>query len=148
MIAVERAAAFYLPPPELPPDAWTLVPPAERVWRWIEHRQQRRVTPPDGFVIGAQVWARINHNRWVADCPCGSAQVVTPDDARMACTECGFGWVTLIFPDDPAAIEAAVEGELPHLRNWVNPDDPGSPPAAPPDDVVKEPPPAPLKGTP
>jgi hypothetical protein len=60
----------------------------------------------------------------VADCPCGSAQVVTPADQRMACTECGYGWVRLIYPDDPAAAEASVEDELPHERNWWHADDP------------------------
>lgn len=125
--AVLRAETFYLPPPKLPPDAWDLIPPAERVFRWIEHRAQRRVPPPDGFVIGQQVWARINHNRWVADCPCGSAAVVSPADPRFACTECGYGWAVLVFPEDPAAIEAEVVNELPHLRNWWHPDDPSNP---------------------
>lgn len=130
-IAVTRAEGFYRPPPELAADAWSLVPPAERVWRWVEYRLQRRVTPPEGFVIGQQIWARINHNRWLADCVCGSAQVVSPTDPRFACTECGYGWVTLLFPEDPAAVEAAVDGELPHERNWSAPDDPGPPPQRP-----------------
>lgn len=126
-ITVVRAEDFYLPPPELPPDSWALVQPAERVWRWVEYKQQRRVTPPEGFLIGVQLWARINHNRWLVDCPCGSAQVVTPADPRFACTECGYGWVALVFPADPAAVEAAIEGALPHERNWVS--DEAPPPA-------------------
>ncbi|MEU4348313.1 hypothetical protein [Streptomyces sp. NPDC023838] len=124
MIPVQRAETFYLPPPSMPPDAWILVAPAELVFRWVEQRTQRRLVMPDGFMIGQRLFARVNHNRWVADCPCGSAQVVSPDDHRMACTECGYGWVRLIFPDDPAAVEAAVEDELPHLRNWRHEDDP------------------------
>ncbi|WP_405794124.1 hypothetical protein [Streptomyces sp. NBC_01506] len=123
-IPVLRAETFYLPPPKLPPDAWQLVPPAERVFRWIEYRAQRRVIPPVGFLIGQRTWARINHNRWIADCPCGNAQVVSPADPRLACTECGYGWVELVFPEDVAAVEASIEHELPHLRNWVHPDDP------------------------
>lgn len=122
-IAVVRAETFYLPPPRHP-TAWYQVPPAERVFRWIEHRAQRRVTPPEGFVIGQRQFARINHNRWVADCPCGSAQVVSPDDPRLACTECGYGWVTVVFPQDVPAVEASVADDLPHLRNWNHPDDP------------------------
>lgn len=142
-IPVERAEAFYLPPPPLEPATWALVPPAERVFRWVELRQQRRITPPDGFVLGHRSYARINHNRWIADCPCGSAQVVTPSDPRMACTECGFGWIVLVFPEDVAAVEAAVAEELPHLRNWWHPDDPdpwGVPPSDAPADPVPEPP--------
>jgi hypothetical protein len=131
VISVVRAEDFYLPPPDLAADAWALVPPAERVWRWVEHRLQRRVSPPEGFVLGAQLWARINHNRWLCDCPCGSAQVVSPTDPRFACTECGYGWVALVFPEDPAATEASVEENLPHDRNWSAPDDPGPPPQPP-----------------
>lgn len=136
-IAVQRAESFYLPPPDQPATAWALVPPAERVFRWAELRQQRRLVAPDGFVIGQQAYARINHGRWVADCPCGSAQVVTPTDPRMACTECGYGWVQLVFPADPAEAEASVDSELPHERNWWHPDDPSwdrpADPAAPAD---------------
>lgn len=129
MIPVQRAETFYLPPASQPPTAWALVPPAERVFRWIEHRAQRRVSAPDGTLLGQRAWARINHNRWVADCPCGSAQVVSPADPRTACTECGYGWVPLVFPADVDAVEASVAEELPHLRNWVNPDDPDPWPA-------------------
>lgn len=123
-IPVVRAETFYLPPPRQPATAWDLMPPALRVFAWIEHRAQRRVTPPDGVLIGQRAWARINHNRWIADCPCGSAQVVSPADPRLACTECGYGWVALVFPEDVPAVEASVANELPHLRNWVNVDDP------------------------
>ncbi|MCZ0996398.1 hypothetical protein O1L44_30090 [Streptomyces noursei] len=76
-IPVVRAETFYLPSHPQRPDAWALIAPAERVFRWYEDRVQRRVRLPDGFVIGQKAFARINHNRWVADCPCGSAQVVT-----------------------------------------------------------------------
>lgn len=135
--SVQRAETFYLPPAPLPPAAWDLVPPACRVARWYEIKQQRRLRLPDGFVIGQKVWARINHNRWVTDCPCGSAQVVSPADPRFACVECGLGWLAVVFPADVAAAEAAVADELPHLRNWWQPDDPDPrflPPSDAPDD--------------
>jgi len=137
-IPVVRAEAYYLPPDPRRPEAWALVPPAERVFRWYEERVQRRVVPPDGFVLGQKAFARINHNRWCADCPCGSAQVVSPADPRMACVECGLGWIRLVFPEDVAAVEAAVAHELPHLRNWWHPDDPdpwGHPPSDAPEDA-------------
>lgn len=123
-IPVVRAESFYLPPPSLPRTAWDLVPPAERVLRWYEQKQQRRIDPPRGMLLGGRVWARIDHNRWVADCPCRSAQVVTPTDPRYACPECGAGWLTVAFPADVAAAEAAVADDLPSERNWWNPDDP------------------------
>lgn len=122
-IPVRRAQDFYTPPPSKRPDAWDAVPPAERVWHWYEQQMQRRVVPPAGVLIGASIYARINHGRWVADCPCGSAQVVTPDDPRFACPECGYGWAQLVFPAQPAAAEAEVSGRLPHERNWWHADD-------------------------
>ncbi|MFF5004690.1 hypothetical protein ACFY3G_17890 [Streptomyces phaeochromogenes] len=145
---VERAEGYYLPPPDQPPDVWALVPPAERVFRWVELRQHRRLTPPDGFVIGHPAYARINHNRWISDCPCGSAQVVTPADPRFACTECGYGWLRLVFPEDPAAVEASLAEQLPHLRNWWHPSDPdpwGVPPSDAPDAPAGVPVPEPVR---
>ncbi|MFF9898507.1 hypothetical protein [Streptomyces longispororuber] len=124
-IPVLRAETFYLPPPQLPAGAWDLVAPAERVFRWYEYRVQRRVTPPDEMLTGQQVYARINHSRWVVDCACGSAQVATPADPRTACTECGLGWIAVVFPDDPDAVEASLAELLPAERNWWHPDDPG-----------------------
>lgn len=120
---VRRAEDFYLPPPDQPATAWDLVPPAERVLRWYEHRQQRRVRVPTATILGHRLFARINHGRWVADCPCASAQVVTPTDPRLACPECGAGWFTVTFPPDVAAAEAAVADEYPAEQNWWNPDD-------------------------
>ncbi|MEW2567626.1 hypothetical protein [Streptomyces sp. NPDC047070] len=122
-IPIVRAEAFYLPPPSQPATAWDLVPAAERVFRWIEHRQQRRVRVPDGFLIGRRLYARINHGRWVADCPCNSSQVVSPADPRLACTECGAGWFQLVFPEDPDAVEASLADLLPSERNWWHDDD-------------------------
>lgn len=131
-IPVVRAEAFYLPPPEVAADAWDLVPPAERVWRWVEYRQQRRVIPPEGVLPNEQVWARVNHGRWLVDCVCGSAQIVTPTDPRFACTECGWGWVAVAFPADLVAVEASLEESPPHLRNWANLDAPAWAPPPPP----------------
>jgi hypothetical protein len=125
-IAVVRAETFYTPPPSLPADAWADVPPAELVWRWYETRLGRRVTPPTDTVDDTY-FARINQNRWIADCSCGSAAVVSPADPRYACTECGWGWCALIFPADVASVEASLMGLKPALRNWWNPEDPANP---------------------
>jgi hypothetical protein len=147
-IPVQRAQSFYTPPPRERPDAWDQVPPAERVWRWYEQQMQRRVVPPAGVLLGSSVFARLNHNRWVADCVCGSAQVVTPDDARFACPECGYGWVPITFPEKPGVVEAEVAAWPPHERNWWHPADAVAwdrprPPGDPGPDRVKDiPPPA------
>jgi hypothetical protein len=121
---VQRAETFYLPPPPLRPDEWALVPPAELCLRWYEMRQQRRIEAPSGTLLGIKLWARIDAGRWVADCPCGSAQVVTPTDPRFACPECGAGWFAVVFPEDTAAAEAAVASDLPSERFWWQDDDP------------------------
>ncbi|AKN71224.1 hypothetical protein QR97_16685 [Streptomyces sp. PBH53] len=128
-IAVVRAETFYLPPPPEPADAWADVPAALLVWRWYEARMGRRVVPPaDEDLTGESYYARINQNRWIADCSsCGSAAVVSPTDPRYACTQCNWGWCTLIFPDDVAAVEASLMPLKPALRNWWHADDPANP---------------------
>ncbi|MFE4649276.1 hypothetical protein [Streptomyces sp. NPDC056707] len=140
VIKVVRAEKFYLPPPSEPVTAWDLVPAAERVYRWVEERMQRRVPLPEGDTEDTY-FARINQNRWIADCVCGSAQVVSPTDPRYGCTQCGWGWCALVFPEDVAAVEAEMLlTAKPNLRNWWHPDDPANP--SPP--VVPDPDPDPI----
>lgn len=124
---ITRAEAFYLPPPHLPADAWSLVPPALRVVRWYEEKNQRRLPVEDGVLLGEQLYAQINHGRWVANCTCGSAQIVTPADPRMWCVECGTGWWQITFPADVDAVEQSLV-ELPvSERNWWAETDPEFP---------------------
>jgi hypothetical protein len=126
-IAVVRAETFYLPPPREPADVWAGVPAAELVWKWMEYRTGRRLVPPTEAVDDVY-FARINQNRWIADCSsCGSAAVVSPADPRYACTECQWGWCLLVFPADPAAVEASLMSLKPGMRNWWNDDDPNNP---------------------
>ncbi|MFI9621877.1 hypothetical protein ACIG8S_23480, partial [[Kitasatospora] papulosa] len=107
-IAVIRAETFYLPPPPrrgYPTVDWSGVPAAELVYRYMENRTGRRLLPPTDTVDQAY-YARINQNRWISDCVCGSAAVVSPTDPRYGCTECGYGWCALVFPDDVETVEA------------------------------------------
>jgi len=120
---VVRAEAFYLPPPHLPATAWDLVPIAERVLRWYEIRTQRRVPTPAGILLGQRVFAQINHNRWIADCPCGSAVIVSPVDPRLGCPQCGTGWIQVVFPSDVDQAERSIEHRCVRERNWWHPDD-------------------------
>lgn len=126
-IAVVRAETYYLPPPREPADVWAGVPAAELVWKWMEYRTGRRLVPPTEDVEDVY-FARINQNRWLADCTsCGSAAIVSPTDPRYACTECQWGWCTLVFPVDVEAVEAGLLALKPGLRNWWHPDDPANP---------------------
>ncbi|MFE0699113.1 hypothetical protein [Streptomyces sp. NPDC058872] len=126
MTVIMRAEGFYLPPPYLPPTKWDSVPPAERVIRWWEERNQRRIAVGDGTLL-TPLYARINHGRWVADCTCMSAQIVTPADPRMWCVECGTGWWQVVFPEDVDAVEQQL-ADLPVAdRNWWAADDPTDP---------------------
>lgn len=125
---VIRAEDFYTPPPAVPGRAWDRLPAAERCATWYEHKAGRRLRRPDADAAagGPPLWARIDAGRWVAQCPCGSAQVVSPADPRMWCVECQpAAWRTLRFPDDPEAAERVVaDVSPPRRRFWWQPDDP------------------------
>jgi hypothetical protein len=119
-----RARDFYQPPPTLPAHAWDLLPPAERAISWYEHKAQRRLPRPQGVDLAHPLYARIDAGRWIAECPCRSAQVVSPDDPRMFCVECLTPtWYRLIFPKDVDAAEQAVADKAPRDQFWWHPDD-------------------------
>ncbi|MEU0359911.1 hypothetical protein [Streptomyces cyaneofuscatus] len=130
MIPVVRAETYYLPPPPRrgqPPMDWSGVPAAELVYLYMEFRVGRRLTKPTG-TVDETYYAQINQNRWVVQCVCRSAAIVSPTDPRFACTECGYGWASIVFPEDPAAVEEELLLEpRPHLRNWWHDDDPTNP---------------------
>lgn len=127
IIPVVRAEAVYTPPAPEPVNAWSGMPAAELVYLYLETRTQRRIERPTEDT-GDSYFARINQNRWIADCSCGSAQVVSPADPRYGCVECGWGWCALVFPDDVAAVEAQMLLEpKPAYRNWWHPSDPLNP---------------------
>lgn len=128
MPAVIRAETFFTPPPSMPPDAWAGTPGAELVIRWYEQHIGRRLpAPSEGLPIGPR-YARIDAGRWLAECECGSAQVISPVDPRYYCVICYTGWVPLVVPEDIDAVEATVS-QLPTGEQWWwHPDDPGAPP--------------------
>jgi hypothetical protein len=122
-MTILRAEAFYLPPPYLAANAWAQDPPAMRAIRWYEERAGRRIATDPASAAGS-VYAQINHGRWVANCSCMSAQVVTPADPRMWCPECGLGWWQIVFPADVAAVEQSLGGLPIAEQNWWALDDP------------------------
>lgn len=76
----------------------------------------------------ATVEARIEHARWIADCPsCNGAENVTLDDPVFLCLGCGNEWIegqfaTVRFPEEGlrAQVEEVLfERKYAHLRNWL-----------------------------
>jgi hypothetical protein len=130
-IAVVRAENYYVPPRPMPADAWADTPPAELVYVWTEYRLSRRVPLPDGVLEGEPaLYARVDANRWLVQCVCGSADIISPADPRWGCVTCGYGWVSIIVPSpsEVATIEAALLTQpRPAKRFWWNPDDPENP---------------------
>jgi hypothetical protein len=54
----------------------------------LAHKTRKRL-PADRKAKGAGVVARVNLGRWIADCPCGGAEMVDPDVPLFFCFSCG-----------------------------------------------------------
>jgi len=72
----------------------------------------------------SRVKAYINHGRWVANCECGGAEVVSPSDPIFMCLSCfnaaDKGELRKVeFPKDRKLIEAVLlNRKEPGSRNW------------------------------
>ena len=104
-------------------------------WCHVTHRQLLLgeyakggfgAAPPPTQIIGS-IEARVNHGRWVAECPeplCGFAVVADATAPLLLCGQCGKGWYTVVFPLEKTAIEVLllrrprVAGR-PSTRNWL-----------------------------
>lgn len=76
------------------------------------------------------IMARVNHNRWIADCPdCNGAEFVFLDELHFWCANCqnasvGHKWRRVKLPENRADIEAILLARpLPDNRNWSVDDD-------------------------
>ena len=65
---------------------------------------------------GKPVVAYVNHDRWVADCVCGGAELVSPGEP-MLCGSCGTT-SKVGFPKDAQMIEKLLTVREPPARNW------------------------------
>ncbi len=85
--------------------------------------------PPPISEINGEVNARVNQGRWIADCPCGGAAVVSSKQPFFYCPYCGNAgngrkWLQVAFPQEKAEIEAellkrpAFNGFHAKTRNW------------------------------
>ena len=103
------------------------IPPAGLVLRhW--HGQQGRVRvflPTVTDLQAPTVAVRVYRGMWIADCPCGGAQVAAAGDHRLLCVDCfnadiGGAWRRVAWPADAAAIERALLARPdPDTRNWA-----------------------------
>jgi hypothetical protein len=66
---------------------------------------------------GESIYARVNHGRWLADCPvCRGAELVTEGEPFL-CGSCGaLGKVT--WPKDTTKIETLLEVRPRDNQNW------------------------------
>ena len=73
---------------------------------------------------GKPVEARIDFARWIADCECGGAEYVDPDEPLFFCMACGNAGTSgrarkVEFPDDRETIEAdTMRDKRPAYQNW------------------------------
>lgn len=76
-----------------------------------------------GDCVG-EIDVRVNHGRWVADCPtdgCVGAALASESDHRFFCIICRAGVYAVRWPsdDDRARIEAAMAPRPVENRNWT-----------------------------
>lgn len=73
-----------------------------------------KVEHEDGVFI-----ARVEHGRWLADCPCGSGVAVHPEWPNAGCLECGRWW-PVVLPSDWKVIEDVLIARPQALnRGWL-----------------------------
>lgn len=65
---------------------------------------------------GGRVAAYANHGRWVADCPCGGAELV--GDGDMVCGSCGLVH-EVDWPEDRKRIEGLLRVRPALNQNWL-----------------------------
>lgn len=64
-----------------------------------------------------RVQARVNHGRWIVDCPACPSAVLA--GVTFRCAECGYGPAPVAWPEEAALIEAALAPRLLENRNWL-----------------------------
>ena len=79
---------------------------------------------PNWTTNGMTVQAKINHSRWVVDCPYCPESLPAQPGLPMYCPNCGCvengGFaLTVVFPEEREQIEAVLlKRPLPQNRNW------------------------------
>ena len=92
----------------------------------------RRIALDNGIPVGdgvstlPAVPARIEHGRWLVDCPgCSGAELADISEPVFLCLSCGNSFsghlpVAVRFPRERTAIEAALERRPRENQNWTD----------------------------
>jgi hypothetical protein len=100
--------------------------------QWFTNQARGRNLVISGDTHVTEIPARINHGRWIADCPldcegqpCGGAECVTEDDTIFYCLSCGNeqihgAFIRVLFPPTKKRnkIEKILALRPESLRNW------------------------------
>lgn len=72
----------------------------------------------------APLAARVNHGRWIADCPnCAGGALTHPEWRLACCGECGCVMTHVVFPPDLDQIAALLLRRATRpLQNWAPPE--------------------------
>lgn len=91
----------------------------------IDARTPHQEPKPQGFAEdAAPLYVRVNHGRWLVDCrECNGAELASADNRWFWCKGCynhraGYKLLPVVWPEDPAAIAAAMRGRPLESRNW------------------------------
>jgi hypothetical protein len=79
----------------------------------IGYFSRRMGVPWSGRVGRSTIEVFVDHGRWLAQCECGGAEYVTPEDPIFYCCSCGNENVNgaarrVIFPENKGEIETAL----------------------------------------
>jgi ribosomal protein S27AE len=101
---------------------WTVADEAEMLAVWATGKG---VLVPSGDPVG-EVTARVNHSRWLADCPdCSGAMLLRQGQTRFVCGNCLNVAVDaprrVVWPDDDPTGPLSVR-PVPEVRNWGPPE--------------------------
>ena len=88
-------------------------------FQFADWLRKRRIT--QWTWLGAAPHARIEHGRWLVDCPsCNGAELGGEEWDGVICGSCGAEFLTIIWPAPSvrAAIEAVLDVRPQHRQHW------------------------------
>ncbi|MGO1049777.1 hypothetical protein [Crossiella sp. CA198] len=117
------------PPPGWSTQDWRTTPAAERHLHVMRELLARNGLPrPTGMDETQQVHARLDHGRWLVQCPgCASAQHAAHSDPRFYCVNCGNRgsgqWWPVVWPAERTEVETQAQARSGPVM-WAHAQDP------------------------